>query len=38
MLNLDAAVFFAAHLTWGAALGVIWTRYASTSSEPGFAR
>ena len=38
MLNLNAAVFFAAHLMWGAALGFIWTRYGSTSSELSFAR
>ncbi len=37
-LNLNAPVFFAGHLMWGAALGVIWTRYGSTSSEPSFAR
>ncbi len=37
MLNLNAAVFFAAHLMWGAALGVIWTRFGATS-ELRFAR
>ena len=31
MMNLNAAVFFAAHLMWGAALGVIWTRFGATS-------
>ena len=31
MLNLNAAVFFAAHLMWGAALGVIWTRFGATT-------
>ncbi len=31
MLNLNAAVFFAAHLMWGAALGVIWTRFGASS-------
>jgi len=31
MLNLNAPVFFAAHLMWGAALGVIWTRLGPAS-------
>ena len=30
-LNLNVAAFFAAHLMWGAALGVIWTRLGATS-------
>lgn len=37
MLNLNAATFVAGHLMWGAALGVIWTRFGS-SSELNFAR
>ena len=37
MLNLNAAVFFAAHLMWGVAHGVIWTRLGA-SSELSFAR
>lgn len=38
MLNLNAAVFLAGHLMWGAALGFIWTRFGSTASERSFAR
>ncbi len=38
MLNVNAAVFFAAHLMWGAALGFIWTRYGRSPSELSFAR
>ena len=38
LLNLNAAVFLVGHLMWGAALGFIWTRYGSASSEPSFAR
>ena len=38
MLNLDAAAFFAAHLMWGAALGLIWVRYGSSSAELLYAR
>ncbi len=36
MLNLSAPAFLAAHLMWGAALGVIWTRY-GVASQPSHA-
>ncbi|MEX1173680.1 MAG: hypothetical protein WEG56_13840 [Chloroflexota bacterium] len=38
MLNLNAAVFLAGHVMWGAALGFIWTRYGSTGPTVNYAR
>lgn len=36
MLNLNAVVFLAAHMMWGAALGLIWVRYGGRT--PALAR
>ena len=33
MHNLNAAAFFVAHLMWGAALGLIWTRFGASTEQ-----
>ena len=33
MLNLNAVVFLAGHMMWGAALGLIWVRYGGQTPE-----
>lgn len=38
MLNLNAAAFLAAHLMWGAALGLIWVRYGRGAAALSYAR
>lgn len=37
MLNLNAIAFLAAHVMWGAALGLIWVRYGRGTGELSYA-
>lgn len=38
MLNLSAPVFLAAHVMWGAALGIIWVKFGRGAGDVAYAR